>query len=294
MQTKMPLLPAFLSRGLTPFHVVDEVARILSENGFHTLKEGDTWKLDAGEKYFVVRGGASLLAFCVPSRAAKGFQIAVAHTDSPCFKIGGTVTDGKYTRLCVEKYGGMLCSTWFDRPLRVAGRVFVASEERVVEKRVSLDEKLLIPSVAIHHNREANEQVMANVSVYMLPVFEACGVGASFREAVASAAGVKSDVVLGEDLYLVSDSAPFLWGDDLISAPRLDDLQGGYALLEGLLSASPAEAVPLLALLNSEEVGSLGAEGADSDFLSLALERIAACLSQEKDGYAKMLASSFA
>lgn len=294
MPIKMPTFPEFLSRALTPFHVVDEVSFLLREKGFLPLAEGETWALKQGGKYYVTRGGASLIAFCVPKCTPVGFQMAVAHTDSPCFQITDAVTDGRYTRLCVEKYGGMLCSTWFDRPLRVAGRVFVAEGERVVEKRLSLDGNVVIPSVALHHNREANEKVMGNVAVDLLPVFKTGDDTASFEMAVASAAGVASDAVLGRDLYLVSDSAPFLWGDDLVSAPRLDDLASVYALLEGLLSTDIFSSVPVLALLNSEEVGSVGAEGADSDFLSLALKRIAHATDEGGDAYAKMLASSFA
>lgn len=296
MRKNMPTLSAFLSRALTPFHVLDEVSSLLRENGFLPLSERDSWFLASGGKYYVTRGGASLIAFCVPERKPVGFQMALSHTDSPCFKIGGTVTDGSYTRLRVEKYGGMLCSTWFDRPLRVAGRVFVSEGERVVEKLVSLDGNVLIPSVAIHHNREANEKVMGNVAVDLLPVFETGDRVASFKDAVAFAAGVARDAVLGEDLALVSDSAPFLWGEEkgLISSPRLDDLQCVYALLDGLLGAETCASVPVLALLNSEEVGSVGAEGADSDFLSLVLSRIADCLGDGRDTYSKMLASSFA
>jgi aspartyl aminopeptidase len=296
MRKNMPSLPAFLSRAFTPFHVVNEVSFLLRENGFSPLNEGDSWRLSAGGKYYVTRGGVSLIAFCVPEGAPKGFQMALAHTDSPCFKITSAITDGSYTRLCVEKYGGMLCSTWFDRPLRVAGRVFISEGERVVEKLVSLDGNVLIPSVAIHHNREANEKVMGNVAVDLLPVFVTGDNAVSFKDAVASAVGVERDAVLGEDLTLVSDSAPFLWGNEngLISSPRLDDLQCVYALLDGLLSTDSCASVPVLALLNSEEVGSVGADGADSDFLPLVLNRIAESFGDSRDTYAKMLASSFA
>ena len=296
MSKKMPTLSEFLAMGYTPYHVVAEVREILEQNGYTELAEGESWRLLPGGGYFFVRGGASLVAFRMPARTPRSYQLAIAHTDSPCFKIREAKADGEYIRLSVEKYGGMLCGTWFDRPLRVAGRVFVENGEKILEKRVCLDGNLLIPSVAIHHNPSANEKLLANVAVDLLPVFDQKKTALSFDEVLARAVGAENAVVLGKDLFLVSDSTPFLWGEGetLISSPRLDDLQSVYALLKGLLEAKDGGSVPVLALLNGEEVGSLGVEGADSDILSVFVKRVADASGKEADILPRLLASSFA
>ena len=286
----------FLSRGYTPYHVVAEVANVLRENGYIMLEESDAWSLSRGGKYFVTRGGASLIAFRVPTAEPASYQMAIAHTDSPCFKILDSKTDGKYVRLSVEKYGGFMYGTWFDRPLRMAGRVFADLCGKVVERRVCLDRKVVIPSLAIHHNREANEKVMGDLKTDLLPVFSLLGEGGSFDTVLAEAAGVKAESILSKDMLLVSDSEPFFWGNEesLISAPRLDDLQSVYALLNGFLASDGGSSVPVLALMNSEEVGSVGAEGADSDFLSIFVKRVADAVSGNAEALSRMLASSFA
>lgn len=296
MSASFPHLTDFLSEGYTPYHVVAEVSNVLREEGYHEIKEYDPWILSAGEKYYFTRGGSALIAFRVPEGAPASFQLAIAHTDSPCFKIKAAQTDGEYVRLSVEKYGGMMYGTWYDRPLRVAGRVFYSADGKVKQKNVCLDRRVVIPSLAIHHNRDANEKVMGDVKKDLLPVFSLKKDTVSFMTEVAQAAGVEESAILGQDLFVVSDNAPFVWGEgnSLISAPRLDDLQCVYSLLDGFLKAEKCDSVPVLALLDAEEVGSTGASGADSDILESFAERLAIAVCSDRETLPRMLASSFA
>ncbi len=296
MSASFPHLTDFLSVGYTPYHVVVEVSNVLREQGYHEIKECDSWILSAGEKYYFTRGGSALIAFRVPKSAPVSFQLAIAHTDSPCFKIKSAQTDGEYVRLSVEKYGGMMYGTWYDRPLRVAGRVFANEGGKVIEKNVCLDRRVVIPSLAIHHNRDANEKVMGDMKTDLLPVFSLKKDTVSFMAEVAQAAGVEEAAILGQDLFIVSDSAPFVWGekDSLISSPRLDDLQSVYGLLGGFLAAEESGSVPVLALLDAEEVGSTGASSADSDILTSFVKRVAASVCKDGEALPRLLASSFA
>ncbi len=267
---------SYIAASPTAYHATAHTAALLRDAGFTLLTEGDTWDLCAGQGYYVTRGGSSLIAFRAPSDGRfPGFKMTAAHSDSPAFKIkeNPELCDGHHLRLSVEKYGGMLCSSWLDRPLGVAGRVTVRTETGLETRLVDLSRTAIIPHVAIHMNRNANDGMSYNPAVDMLPLCGEAEEAGSFRGRVAAAAGCAPDDLLTTDLFLYNPQAGEAWAG-FISAPRLDDLQCAYASLQAFLDAAPTASVPVYCLFDNEEVGSQTKQGAASTFLSEVLERV--------------------
>ena len=284
----------YIAASPTAFHAVARSAARLEEQGYQKLSEGQCWSLCAGQGYYVTRNDSSLIAFRLPAGRPQGFMMAAAHGDSPCFKIkeNPELTDGNYARLSVEKYGGMLCATWMDRPLSVAGRVMLRSGSGLESRLVDLKEPVaLIPSVAIHMNRAANENASYNPAVDMIPLL-APAEHKPLLQRVAEALGVKAEDILTTDLYLYAPDAGCCWSE-FISAPRLDDLQCAFAALEGFLSAEAGESVPVYALFDNEEVGSQTKQGAASTFLADTIERIGCALGLDAQERQALLSHSF-
>ena len=232
------------------YHVIGNIKDLLRENGFEELDEREAnWAVRPGGKYYVTRNHSSLLAFCVPAGTIQSVRAMVSHSDSPTFRIkpDPEMESAGCVRLNIEPYGGMLKSTWFDRPLTVAGRVLTIEPDGSLRQRlVHVDRDLLIiPSLAIHMDREANEKNASNVQNDMPPLFATGKAEGSFRKVIAEAAGLGADPadaerILGADLFLVNRTAPVIWGTDreFISSPRLDDLMCCYGTLQGFLHAS--------------------------------------------------------
>ena len=229
----------------TAFHTCAHSADMLRESGYTELCEAQRWEIVPGGKYFVTRNGSSLIAFRVPAGEIAGFMMTAAHGDSPAFKIkeNAELSDGNYLRLSVEKYGGMLCAPWLDRPLSVAGRVLVSEGDKLSVKLVDLkDPCAIIPNVAIHMNRNANDGMSYNAAVDMLPVWMSSEKG-SFRTAVAKAAGVAEDAIVTGDLFLYDPQKGVTLGE-YISAPRLDDLQCAFSLTAFLAAGESTAPFP--------------------------------------------------
>ena len=222
---------SFIQASPSPFHAVANMKRELDAHGYAQLLEGEEWRLEEEGKYYVIRNGSALIAFRIPKRDFTGFQIMASHSDSPSFKIKENPemdVEGHYVKLNVEKYGGMLCAPWFDRPLSVAGRVIVRDGSRLVTRLVNIDRDLcMIPNLAIHMNREANEGYKYNVQKDMLPLYGCGGSGGMFMEDIARAAGVAQEDMIGSDLFLYNRMEGSIWGaqEEFISIGRLDDLQ---------------------------------------------------------------------
>ena len=158
MRERKEALKAFLDSSHSVYHAVAELKALLEKEGYTGLSEGAVWELVPGGKYYMTRGGSALVAFRIPRENPTGFMLSASHADRPAFKVKDAQTAGAYTRIATEKYGGMLISTWLDRPLSVAGRVVVETEEGLESRLVDIDRDLLvIPNVAIHMNRSANE-----------------------------------------------------------------------------------------------------------------------------------------
>ncbi len=295
----------FIDKSPGIFHVTENIIIELEKAGFAELKEKDSWKLEAGKGYYVVRNRAAIIAFRLPEISAdsvKGFHMIATHGDSPCFKLKERPEmqqDNRYIKLNTEKYGGMLLSTWFDRPLSVAGRVVVREGEVLKAVTVNVDRDLLvIPSLAIHMNKEANKGMEFNPQVDMLPLFAQTGEEEPEKELlkiVAESAGVSAEDILGQDLFVyVRDKGRFVGMDgEFILAPRLDDLQCVYAGLQAMLESVPKEYINVFAVFDNEEVGSGSRQGADSDFLQDTLERICATAENGRGFYLRLMADSF-
>lgn len=310
----------FIENSPTAFHAVKTMADQLTAAGFKELKENKRWELHRGEAYFVTRNDSSLIAFVVSQGELNGMHILASHSDSPTFKIKENPemeVENHYIKLNVERYGGMLCAPWFDRPLSIAGRVIVKdpSTGRFISKLVNIDRDLvLIPNLAIHMNREANNGYKYNAQKDLLPLYGTISSKGSFMELIASAANVSKDEILGHDLFLYNRQKGSVWGaeNEFISCGRLDDLQCAFASFKGLLAAfsassesadstdsdknssvSPHSSVmPVHCVFDNEEVGSGTKQGADSGFLSDTLLRIHKALGYDEEDLQIHLADS--
>jgi len=276
-------LLSFINASPTAFHACRNLAERLAGEGYAELREQDAWTLQPGGRYFVRRNGSALIAFRIPRGGVRGFLMMAAHADSPSFKIkehAAVPTAGMYTRLNVEKYGGMLCASWMDRPLSVAGRAAVREEGRIVMKLVNVQrDLLLIPHVAIHMDRSANDGKKFDPNTDMLPLFGDSEAAGDFDKLIAETLGVKPEDVLATDLFLYPRTPGSIWGakGEYLSSPRLDDLQCVFGCTEGFLQAEEGENVPVLCVFDNEEVGSGTKQGADSSFLEDVLSRTAEC-----------------
>ncbi len=275
---------SFISASPTAPHAVAEVAKTLEGAGYTRLVEGQTWNLVPGGTYFVQRGLSALAAFRLPKGVPTGVMMVAAHGDSPAFSLTPSAmsVSGKYSRMTVEKYGGMLCATWLDRPLSLAGVVTLRGKDGGVQCRlVDMKEPVaLIPSVAIHMNRNANDGASYNPAVDMQPLWGMKS-AASPMEAVAKELGVDPADILSHRLWLYNPEAPTLWGADkaFFSAPRIDDLSCVACGVEALLNAPDSTAIPMMLVFDNEEVGSSTFAGAGSDFLPRAIESLCVALS---------------
>lgn len=292
-------LLSFLESSPTSFHAVANIAGELEDAGFRALSEGEQWQLEEGGSYYVTRNQSSIIAFKVPDRSFTGFQIIASHSDSPSFKVKENPemeAESHYIKLNVEKYGGMLCAPWFDRPLSVAGRLVIKEGKRLISKLVNVNrDLLLIPNLAIHLNREVNDGYKYNAQVDMLPVYGGADAKDTFMMTVAEAAGVEEGAILGHDLFLYSRMPGTVWGagEEFISCGRLDDLQCAFASLKGFLKGGHQGCVQVYSVLDNEEVGSGTKQGADSTFLEDTLKRINGSLGRSEEAYLMALASSF-
>lgn len=252
------------------FHTVRSLEQMLRDDGFIRLDEGD-WTLTQGGKYYTVRNGSSLIAFRIPKGAPAGIMMTAAHSDSPCFRIRDHAElTGAYTRLSCERYGGMLNATWLDRPLSVAGRVLVRTDSGVESRLVDLEkDAVLIPNVAIHLNREANNGLKLDPARDLQPLYGGKDAAGSFCKQIAEAAGCAEDDILASDLFVYNNQPGTVWGADgeFVSAPRLDDLACVFACAQGFLMAKDTDAISVLGVFDNEEIGSETKQGAASMFL---------------------------
>ena len=289
----------FITSSPSPFHAVWNMKQRLESEGYEQLLESQNWELKEGGKYYVIRNGSSILAFRIPKTEFRGFQIMASHSDSPSFKIKENPemeVEGHYVKLNVEKYGGMLCAPWLDRPLSVAGRLVGREGNRIVTKLVSVDRDLvLIPNLAIHMNREANDGYKYNAQKDMLPLYGMGCEKGTFLKQIAEAAGVHAENIVGSDLFLYNRMEGSIWGaeEEFISIGNLDDLQCAFASLQAFLAAEDGGSIPVHCVFDNEEVGSSTKQGAASTFLLDTLQRINEGLGRTNGQSHQALASSF-
>ena len=289
----------FIKKSPTAFQAVDEMQKRLTENGFEVLSEKEYWKLAPGGKYLVTRNHSALIAFCIPKKESRVFHIMASHSDSPSFKVKENPeikVDNSYVKLNVEKYGGMLMAPWFDRPLSVAGRVIIRRNDGLEEKLVDIKRDLvMIPNLAIHMNREANNGVAYNPQKDHQPLFAAGNTDRTLLEIIAEQTGIKKEDIISHDLFLYNRMPGTVWGADreFVSSARLDDLQCAFASMEGLLRAQNHESIAVHCVMDNEEVGSGTKQGAASTFLKDTLLRINMGLGRTYEEYLMTLAGSF-
>ena len=288
----------FIKKSPTAFQAAGELRKRFLEEGYQELKEEEHWELQHGGKYFVMRNHSAIIAFSIPVNDSRRFHIIASHSDSPSFKIKENPeipVNNAYVKLNVEAYGGMIMSTWFDRPLSVAGRMIVRKNGKIVEKMVCIDRDLLmIPSLAIHMNREVNGGYRFNVQKDLLPLYGNGGDKGTFMLMMAKEAGVRTEDILGHDLFLYNRMPGTVWGarNEFVSSPRLDDLQCAFSCLKGFLAGKKTAHSAVYCVFDNEEVGSLTRQGAASTFLKDTLERICECLSMSRQNYLMAIAGS--
>ena len=278
----------FLDASPSRYHAAANLCKELEAAGYMRLNEGENRPMAPGGKYFVTRGGSALLAFRIPRADFTGFMISASHSDAPTFRIKENAElsgpEG-YVRLNAERYGGMLCAPWLDRPLTVAGRVMVRDGDGIQARLVYVDKDLLmIPNVAIHMNRNANDGFKYDPKCDMVPLM---GMGlekGAFRRLVAQAVGCEAEDVLGTDLCLCLRQKAVVWGaeDQFVSASRLDDLQCVWGCFRGFMEAGDSASVPVYALMDNEEIGSRTKQGAGGTFLIDWMKRICDSVGRER------------
>ena len=281
------------------YHSVEKMKETLIKNNFIELHEGESFNLKAGQKYFVVRNLTSIIAFKLPSKIdGLYFKVFASHTDSPAYKIkeNPVLIENGYEKLKVEGYGGMIISSWLDKPLGIAGRIVVKEDNKIKSKLIdSFKDVAIIPNVAIHQNREINNGFKYNNQIDLCPIIgEALKEGTNYEYFLNSFIS-KGEKVLATDLYLYNRNKATYVGinNDYIASPKLDDLASGFISLKGFIDSEDFKGVPVFAALNNEEVGSLSISGADSTFLYDILRRISLFYSSNEEDYYKAIAKSF-
>lgn len=268
----------FLKSSPNAFYAVATVRERLLSEGYTELSERGGWTLADGGKYFITKNSSSLIAFRAV-KDANGFMISASHSDTPAFRVKKALSaDSAYVKLPVERYGGAILYSWLDRPLSIAGRVVVKTDSGVRSQLVDLERDVaVIPSVAIHQMRDVNEKYSPNLAVDMIPLFSTSKDSLSLDGIIAAQIGADEKSILSHDLFLYAKNEPITVGIDneLILAPRLDDLGCVFASLEAFLSADAAKSIPVLMVMDNEEVGSETKQGAASTFPIDTLTRIA-------------------
>lgn len=298
-QKQLQKLFNFIDESPTCFHAVANLEKMLDKEGFIRLDERNSWNIENRGKYYVNRNGSSVIAFTIPEKKPLGFHMVAAHSDSPCFKIKESpeiVVDDSYLKLNVEKYGGMIMSTWLDRPLSIAGRLIIKKKDALESRLVNLDkDAAIIPNLAIHMNRDMNKGIEYNPQTDMEPLIGEASSKKEYLKLLAKEADVSQEEILGCDLFLYNRDKCRLAGidDAFIMAPRLDDLECVFAGMTALVNEKAENYINVCAVFDNEEVGSRTKQGADSTFLQDVLVRICTRLGLDEEGYRRMLADSF-
>lgn len=291
----MEQLLELLEKGVTAAHVADYVKQDLQRAHFQELNVEDEWKLHTNGKYYIDLYGTGCIVFRTGNEMKKkpSFRIAMAHGDYPCFQIKpNPMISGKYiSKLNVEIYGGMYQKSWLDRPLGVAGRVVVKGKTAFTPQVLlykSSRPLCIIPSLAIHMDRELNKKGALETAKELVPLAALTEEGDLLLE-VAKSLGIEEESILDYDLYLFCMERPVIAGLDssMIVSPKLDNLTSVGAVLNGIRDCErvPDDTVDLMVVFDNEEVGSLSKQGADSEFLPLVIDKIGKSLC--KTGFEK-------
>lgn len=296
----------FLYDSPSACHGVKATQRILNENGFIEIKEEDKWDLKSKGKYYVIKNDSALIAFEIGSEDIEqvGFRLIGAHTDVPGFRIKPNpqmITEGRYVKLNTEVYGGPILHTWYDRPLSIAGKVALKGKYPLKPeiRLININKPLLIiPSLAIHMNREVNEGYKINRQVDTLPLLGLINDKLEKEDylmnILAQELKVNKEDILNFELGLYEYEKGSLIGmnEELISSGRFDDLWMVFAGVKALVNSKENKVTKVMICIDNEEIGSLTAEGANSTLLNNILERITIGLGKDREEYYRALSKS--
>ena len=298
----------FLDASPVNFLAARNIVNELEQAGYRRIDPREAiGEVKAGDKLYVTKNDSSVYAFHIGRRslADSGFRMICAHCDSPTFRIkpnAEMTCEGGIVKLNTEVYGGPIMSTWFDRPLTIAGRVIVSGDDELNPKTLLLHVKrplLQISNLAIHFNRQVNDGVALSKQKDMLPIL---GVvtnelerGNLLMNVICSELSISQDEILDFDLYLADATPACTFGvhDEFISSGRLDDLSMCFAGLEALLGTTDTDATKVLAIFDNEETGSQTKQGAGSPFLSMMLKRIALAQSGTEEAFYQAVERAF-
>ena len=297
----------FIYNSPTQFNAVEVSAEMLEKNGFEKLNPKENWKLEVGKKYYTTKNSSALVAFKVnyDEVEKEGFRIIGSHTDSPGFRIKPNAemeSCGAYLKLNTEGYGGMILSTWLDRPLAMAGRVFLRGENpfKPVEKIVNINKPVcIIPNLAIHMNRSINDGYKYNKQTDMLPLVglinEQLEKDNYMVKLLASELNVEVEEIIDFDIFLYEYEKGCFTGanEEFISTGRLDNLSMYYSSVEALLDSESKSGISIAVGFDNEEVGSATKQGADSNMLLNILERICISLGKDRQQFFEAIENSF-
>ena len=290
----------------TAFNAVNTSKDLLIKNGFSEVKLNEKWKLKVGGKYFITKNSSSLTAFVINSdNMEEGFRIIGSHSDSPSFRIKPNAeisVEDTYLKLNTEGYGGAILSSWFDRPLAIAGRVILKSQNVLCprEEIININKPIcIIPSLAIHMNREVNDGYKFNKQKDTLPLVglinETLEKDDFLLKEISKTLDVDKEDILDFDLYLYEYEKGSIIGpnEEFISSSRLDNLSMAHASLHGLIDSKGKSGINMVVIFDNEEVGSSTKQGADSNMLLNIMERICLSLGKDRQDFFTSLYSSF-
>ena len=290
------LLLDLFNNSYNEYFAISNIKKLLDENGFICLLENEKYEISLGKSYYILRDGSSIIAFKVPEKLDElYFKIVASHSDSPVLKIkeNPTVIENGYNKLKVEKYGGMIVSSWLDKPLGIAGRVCYKNGNAITTRLVNFPTNLIIPNVAIHQNRDINNGFIYNPQIDLLPIL---GLGNNdlFKELLDSTKNNEEEI-LSYDLNLYNKEKAVLGGinNEFIYSPKEDNLVSAYISILSLISSISYDGISLGVVFNNEEVGSSSLNGADSDFLATNLKRISKSLGFSNDELSRALVKSY-
>lgn len=297
----------FIDDSPTMYHVVKNTSIILDENGFERLEPNISWNLRSGGRYYLKKTNSTIVAFTIPNNfdITNGFKIFAGHTDSPSIRIkpnSEIVTNG-ILRLNTEVYGGPILSTWFDRPLSLAGRLILRSDNMFKPKTqmIKLDDiVLIIPNLAIHQNRDVNSGFKIDKQKYLLPILSVVNDNLQndnyLLKTIAKKLNIDVNEILDFDLLLYPQEKGCLVGvnEDMMSCTKMDNLLSVYTGLIGLVeSGNDSSKINIYVAFDNEEIGSSTKQGADSNYLANILERIVIYLGYSRKQYLESLNNSF-
>lgn len=288
-----------IKNSASTYHSVEFLQKYLCKHGFDELKLEHKFDISIGGKYYVKKD-SSIIAFKAHS-AEDNFKIVASHVDSPSLKIKSNpdIISNGYNQLNVEVYGGPILSTWFDKPLSIAGIVTYLKEDVIFETLIDIKKPIcIIPNLAIHMNRDVNSGVKIDKQKHLLPIISVNDAQMDktlLAEIIGQNLNISKESILSYDLDLYSTLEPTVFGlkEEFILSPKLDNLSMALSSIEGLIQSNANKGIDIAICLDAEEIGSKTLNGGDSNFISNVLERIAIALNLDREAYLRSLENSY-